>query len=271
MWRYVIQNENFNAGILPLRYNTIFLFQDLHMVSYIQLFGERCSGTNFVLSLVTQNFKHVAITTEFGGKHWFLKDHFPRCRANQTTDAECIRSLQENSSDTLFLCVFRNPFDWLRSLHERPYHASNHGGISITQFIRKPWLSFERYPANRHWPQRDDGFWFIEEALNILRLRSMKIEHLLNLRDRVENFYLINYETLLADNEYLTSIANDFEIELNNPTITGEKRYLGRVAGTEFSPTSYPKFPDHDIEYIFQELDWELEQAIGYSQTDYQT
>ena len=240
------------------------------MIAFIQLFGERCSGTNFVSSLVTKNFKHVELTTDFGGKHWFLKDHFPRCRPNVSTDTECIRSLSHNNSDTLFLCIFRNPFDWIRSLNTRPYHASNHRDISISQFIRKPWLSFERYPANKHWPQRDDGFWFIEEALNLLRLRSMKIEHLLNLQDRVENYHCINYETLLDKNAYLANIATDFQIELKQPEIMGDNRYFGRPPGTDFSPTKYPTLQQHDIDFINQELDWDLEQKIGYSQTDYQ-
>ena len=238
------------------------------MIAFIQLFGERCSGTNFVSSLITKNFKHVELTTDFGGKHWFLKDHFPRCRPSVSTDTECIRSLSHNNSDTLFLCIFRNPFDWLRSIHARPYHASNHADIPITQFIRKPWLSFERYPANRYWPLREDNFWFIEEAINLLKLRSMKIQHLLNLQYRVENCRFIRYESLLEDNGYLASIASDFQIKLKHSDIIGEDRYFGRAPGTKFSLTVYPVLREDDIEYIIHELDWELERKIGYSQSD---
>ena len=239
------------------------------MVAYIQLFGERCSGTNFITSLITKNFKNIEMTTDFGSKHWFIKNHFPRCRPNNSTDIECIRSLNTNNSDTLFLCLFRNPFDWIRSLHARPYHAPNHNGISITQFMRKPWLSFERYQANRHWLKRNDDYWFIEEAINILQLRSMKIEHLLNLQNKVDNFYLLNYETVIKNNQELAYVANKFTIELIDSEILGENRYFGKAPNTVFSTPVYPAFEKHDIEYINQELDWKLERQIGYSQSDY--
>lgn len=239
------------------------------MVRYIQLFGERCSGTNFVASLVTKNFRNVELTSAFGAKHWFLKNHFPRCRPNQSTDTECVRTPGPESADTLFLCVFRNPFDWIRSLHRRPYHASNHGGIPIAQFMRKPWLSFERHRSNRHWPMRDDGFWFIEEAPNVLRLRSMKIEHWLNLENKVRNFRAVRYETLLEDNGHLAGIAEDFDIPLRHPTIEGEDRYMGRAPGTEFMPSTYPPFRARDLEFIYQELDWALEEKVGYTRSDY--
>jgi len=106
--------------------------------------------------------------------------------------------------------------------------------------------------------------------MNILRLRSMKIEHLLNVQERVQNFYLVNYEALKEHNEYLANIANEFQIELMHAEIAGEDRYMGRAPGTMFSPTAYPAFHEHDLDYILQELDWELELKIGYSQADYQ-
>ncbi len=239
------------------------------MVKYVQLFGERCSGTNFVSALVRRNFLNVELTSEFGAKHWFIKDHYPRCRPNQSTDMECVRRLDQGGADTLFLCVFRNPLDWVRSLHRRPYHASNHGGIPIAQFIRKPWLSFERHQANGLWPMRDDGFWFIEEAPNVLQLRSMKIEHWLNLETKVQNFRSIRYEALLEDSGYLAGIAQEFDIPLRHPKIEGEQRYMGRAPGTVFRPAVYPPFRAQDLEFICEELDWGLEGKVGYTRSDY--
>ena len=239
------------------------------MIKYIQILGERSSGTNFINSLVKKNFCGVQITKEFGGKHWFLKDHYPRSRPNDTTDAQCIRSVHENTTDTLFLCVLRNPFDWIRSIHSRPYHAYNHSGIPFSQFLRKPWLSFEKARVNRFWPARTDNFWFIEEAGNILQLRSMKIEHWLKLGEKVENIYYLNYEDVLQDNQFMTKVAERFGIELCNANIEGETRYLNRRPDIEYSPQNYPAIADQDLEFIRSELNWELEQRIGYARDDY--
>ena len=240
------------------------------MIKYIQILGERCSGTNFATSLVNKNFSQVQITKEFGGKHWFLKDHHPRTRPNESTDLQCVRTINEDNSDTLFLCVLRNPFDWVRSMHARPYHAYNHSDIRFSLFLRKPWLSFEKTRVNRFWPHRSDNFWFIEEAANILKLRSMKIEHWLNLQGRVQNIYFLNYEDIREDNQFFANVARKFHIALKHPTIEGDKRYLGRAPGIDYAPRNYPEISEGDLEFIRDELDWDLEKRIGYSSADYQ-
>ena len=238
------------------------------MVKYIQLFGERCSGTNFVASLIHNNMDDNIMTNEFGWKHWFIKDHYPRGRPNQSTDYECIRPLSDNA-DTLFLCLFRNPFDWVRSINARPYHAGNHWGLTLTDFLRKPWHSFETARLNPCWSERQDQYWFIEEAENILRLRTQKIVHLLNLDGLVENVCFINYEMIRDDNDLLKKIADEFQIRLKHSNIIGEKKYFGDTNNTEFTSRKYPHISEEDLEFIRRELDWEVEGRIGYQSQDY--
>ena len=240
------------------------------MIKYIQIFGERCSGTNFVASLVNKNFRDVRITKEFGGKHWFIKDHYPRCRPNQSTDVQCVRSIEDDNSDTLFLCIFRNPFDWVRSLHSRPYHAYNHVNLPLSQFMRKPWLSYEKSRVNRKWPIRDDNYWFIDEAMNILKLRSLKNEHWLGLQNVVDNFCMINYDALVNNNQELANITSQFQIELEQPEIIGEPIYIGRPGDKPYAPPKYPAFSEGDLEFLQEELDWHLENQIGFHFSDYQ-
>ncbi len=179
------------------------------MIKFVQLFGERCSGTNFLSSLINKNFDSVIQTKDFGGKHWYIKDHYPRCRANQSTDYQCVRSLNE-SDDTLFVVLFRNPFDWLRSIQATPYHAWQHSGLDFSAFIRKPWISSESSRVNLDWPDSAEGYWFIEEAENILRLRAMKIWHLRNLQEVVKHVCYINYEVLRDYNELIEKIGNSY-------------------------------------------------------------
>ncbi len=238
------------------------------MITHVQLFGERCSGTNYVAGLITKNFDDIEMTKAYGGKHWFIKDHYPRCRPNQSTDYQCIRPLSDNA-DTLFVCLFRNPFDWVRSINARPYHAGDHWGLALSDFLRKPWHSFERIRLNRYWPDRHDSYWFIEEAQNLLRLRSMKIQHLLNLRDRVDNVCYVNYETIRDDNDSLRAIAHRYQIQLKHVTVLGERKHFGRAHEDEYAAPQYAPISEDDLRFILEELDWGVEGRIGYSDRDY--
>ncbi len=232
-------------------------------IKYVQIFGERCSGTNFLESLVRKNFKHVALTKAFGGKHWFIRWHHPRCRANASTDLQCRRPLSD-SRDTLFLCIVREPLEWLRSFHLRPYHAGDHWNLPFSEFIRKPWHSFETSRVNPCWPSRADGYWFIEDAENVLRLRTRKLQHLLNLAPLVEHFHIVNYETLRDDTQSLVPVAERFGIALAQPHVVGERRHFGRPGNHDYAPRRFPKIASSDLEYIHRELDWSVEGRIGY-------
>jgi hypothetical protein len=240
------------------------------VIKHVQLFGERCSGTNFVTSLIEKNFAGIALTKAFGGKHWFIKDHYPRCRPNESTDYQCVRPLG-NSSDTLFICLFRNPYDWIRSINASPYHAADHWGLSLSEFIRKPWRSFETTRLNPCWPRRNDNYWFIEEAENVLRLRSRKIEHLLNLSYRVANVCYVNYESVVKNNDLVREIADHYQIKLRHSVVLGETKHLGSAHEREFKPRQYDPIDARDLAFIHEELDWVVERRAGYSYSSFQT
>ncbi len=241
------------------------------MIKYVQIFGERCSGTNFLTTLVFKNFRDVELTRDFGGKHWFIRNHKPRPPGNNSTDFQCVRSL-DHSEDTLFLIIYRNPYDWLRSLHEKPYHAREHGGLSFSEFIRKNWISYETAKLNKKWPENKDNYYFIEEADHILQLRTQKIVHLNRLKEVVRNLCFINLEVITDNIDLLAKIAVQFNISLKHQEIQGEQRYLaGHVPEpSDYSPKSYPAIIPEDLEFLKENLDWEIENNIGYrfSRTD---
>jgi hypothetical protein len=174
-----------------------------------------------------------------------------------------------DSADTLFICLFRSPFDWIRSIHATPYHAGNHWNLSLSEFLRKPWLSFETSRVNPRWPDRSDQYWFIEEAENILRLRNKKNVHLLSLEDQVENVCFVNYEILRDYNDLIEKIARRYRIRLKHPRIVGVRKHFGRPKNAEFSPPEYPPILPGDLEFIRRELDWETENRLCYSSDDY--
>ena len=75
------------------------------MIKKFTIYGERCSGTNYLQNLVNDNFE-IELTWEYGWKHFFgFQD-----------------DTLKNSDDTLFLCIVRNPVDWMNSFFRNPHH-----------------------------------------------------------------------------------------------------------------------------------------------------
>ena len=107
---------------------------DPALIEHVQIFGERCSGTNYLTSLIRKNFADVEITKAFGGKHWFVKDHLPRCRPNRSTDHQCVRPLSD-SDDTLFLVMFRVNPDYVMVLFTDPIGKVLMAGAVIMQLL----------------------------------------------------------------------------------------------------------------------------------------
>ncbi len=237
-------------------------------IANVQIFGERSSGTNYLTRLIEKNFAHVEPTQSFGFKHWFIKDHHPRGRPNRSTDFECVRRL-DDSDDTLFIIIHRNPFDWLRSIHATPDHAPGHWNLSFSEFIRKPWLATVPDRANPLWPEEEQGDYFIEEAENIIRLRSQKARHFLNLEGSVANLVFLKYEALLADIGVLEGVADEFGIPVQNRPLQNETFYFGGGEEKVFSDANeYPPISPDDLGFIGQNLDWELEASLGYGWAD---
>ena len=65
------------------------------MLNKFTIYGERCSGTTYLEQIINLNFK-ADITWEYGWKHFFGFHDLT------------------NSDDTLFICIVRNPYDWIK-------------------------------------------------------------------------------------------------------------------------------------------------------------
>ena len=72
-------------------------------ITRFTIYGERCSGTNYLQELIELNFD-VETTWDYGWKHFFGFNDLL------------------NSDDTLFICIVRNPIDWINSLYKNKHH-----------------------------------------------------------------------------------------------------------------------------------------------------
>jgi len=196
------------------------------------LFGERNSGTTYLQKILAKNFE-IPFTKDYGFKHWYIKGHNPRGRPNQTTDNECLKSLND-SDETLFIFIVRNPLDWLYSMFKKPYHIKTKYKNFI-EFISHPYIAYENDLPSDHGPNSKSPWfldkktqkYFIEESKNIIALRNQKNNHFNSLRNTVKHFALIRQEFLTED---IQKIVEKFSIPLKGKTL---------AFGDYRKPTSY--------------------------------
>jgi len=165
------------------------------------IFGERCSGTNFLDHSLKQNFEAFDVFHDtkirlseryrkYGNPHWF-SDYLDL----------------SYTDDILFICIVRDPIKWLNSFYNRPRNIS----VSMKQSTQKRFLfgkfSGGCYCYNYEMPYElqnsafdDLTFYNRENYDNIFELRYEKIEWMYrDLPELVKNYIFIRYEDLISD------------------------------------------------------------------------
>lgn len=199
--------------------------------------------------------------------------------------------------ETLVIAQFRNPYDWLEAMRDRPHHAPDHLDVEWQEFLTKPWtterigkdlnvtsnttlcqqdfqynqinscikapLPREAYPnirMSRHQPfyeLKQDGSG--EPFESIIELRAAKIINFLETKNypRVADTWPVHYEYLLAK---------------------GTKKMLDKiteVTGVSYKCDPFPvqerrkrPLPKDFIDYVSAHVDWSTEELIGYHRRD---
>jgi len=173
-------------------------------IQCLQIFSERCSGSTYVTKLLkknilTNNGKRLA-KSPFGRKHFPPDFNLPISEWHGPREMYTF----EQSENTVFLILFRNPYDWLQSLNRTPHHASRSlRKLPFSQFIRSPWkLDNEQITVqnNRKWNRLVDMNSSTESPHeNPMKLRSAKIRLFLEIPKRVDNYYIVKYEKALNE------------------------------------------------------------------------
>jgi hypothetical protein len=173
------------------------------MIKKFTVCAERNCGTNYIERLIPKVFD-LKYTFDFGPKH-FMGWHDQGMK---------------DSNDTLFLCVVRNPYDWLSALFESKHHVPFHMK-TFESFLLSEWYSIHH--GNRHpdygKERTDDRYWKDNSRhKNIFQMRERK---LLYLHDTVpsmnNNHYHIRYEDLCNNLEgVIASISEVFSIKIKN-------------------------------------------------------
>lgn len=222
-------------------------------ITRIQIYGERCSGTNYLEHVLRRNVPDVPLTWDFGWKHFF---HGPGVEA---------------ASDCLFVVIYRNPFDWLRSFNRSPWHAAPAlWNLDFSAFIRAPWWCI----YDEHWPVAPDDPRYGTELMlerspetgerfaNVVRLRSAKIRNWEGLRDIAAHTAYVRYEDLNARPQaFVDSLCGRFELP-RLPVFHAVREDKGKRH--RYRPKAYVPVSEADVQFVLGELDLSLEAQVGY-------
>ncbi len=237
----------------------------------IQIFGERCSGTNYLAKLLRQNVSDITVTDNYGWKHGDLGQPmkwYKTPESKQLTTKK-IHDVNENADHTLIIVIYRNPITWLQSMHRSPHHAPKHWFNEFSEFLRKPWEAYYSWAGQPS--RRDEKIRFgcvkpellFEEYESVIGLRSQKLRLHQSFKERVPNVCYVSLEELQAHpKKTLTTIADKYHLKFSSGFKNIDEDKFGN---REYKAKKTQPMSIGDLVHIVQSLDKEAEVAAGYS------
>lgn len=165
------------------------------MIKKVTIYGERCSGTNYLEELLLLNF-NVEIVWNYGWKHFFGFNNL------------------DNSDDVLFIGIIRNLNDWINSLYREQHHLPSELTKNIDTYLNNTFYSVTESGEEI---MTDRNIETGERYKNIFESRDVKNKFLIeNMPKLVKNYCLITYDDLV-DNfvEIMNKIKNN-NLEIKN-------------------------------------------------------
>lgn len=220
------------------------------MIKDFTIYGERCSGTNFLEAIFTgESYFHkdnepafnLPLTWEFGHKHFF-----------GFNDEDIV----QNGYDTLFIGIVRNSYDWLASLFRYKHHIPQ-VNFCPKNFLFGEWYSIEHNVESDHFLEeymKDRNFLTGERYKNIFELRKNKLDYLYNkMPNLAKNYILIRYEDLCDNSEkVVNAISNKFGLPIAHKRfIQTQKKQPSNIL-TEYE------------DQITNAIDWNTENLFNY-------
>jgi hypothetical protein len=212
------------------------------------IYGERCSGTNFLENAIKTNFG-LELTTQYGNKHFF-----------------CFNKYDKSNEDTLFIGIIRNPIYWINSFSRELFHIPNENK-PLNNFLFNKFYSINE-SINQIIPT-DMNYMTNKKYDNIFELRKLKNFYLINImKKRVKNYILINYESLLYNYDYtLDYIKNKFNLIKRYPIYKVIKQYK-KSDKDVFNKQRNILLSPNIVNIIWDNLHMEQENRLGYFKCD---
>lgn len=241
------------------------------MIDYIQIFGERNSGTNYLKEFLSKNLiNKIDIGYKYGWKHGFV--NFKRLE-------------KESLENVLFLVITKNPYAWLLSMNKKPHHAPQLYFKPFSQFIREEWVCYKgKQYQIRAKNLKSHPITALDQEMmqerdpstgkrfeNVIQLRNKKNLYFIRIQNEISNVHYIDYESLLlSPNDFTLSLHNKFGLKFRDKLII-PKGYYGKDPKKNFSKLPFYKnqeylkmIPIEDYKFINSELEFKLETILGY-------
>lgn len=224
--------------------------------------GERCSGTKFLVKLICDNLPLLELTFAYGHKHFIPWLDTP------LDDATCQRLSRRSakkhfagSNHCLFIIIIRDPYDWLRSFLNTPYHVSGYLTESFSDFISKPWSSYE--PHLEFFENINP--WTEKPFSTVLELRNFKNRNYLHVSRYVKNFIIIRYEDVRDyPLDFINFLSKTYNLQKASAFIPADC-YVGHdISYEKFFKKSYFTPSNEEINWINAHLNWDVENQLGY-------
>ncbi len=222
------------------------------MQTYFVL-GDRCSGTNFFHRLILDNFD--VPPDDLGEwKHFFGHDKF-----NKTAI---------DNPDSIFLCVIRNPVDYLMSFWNSPHHQPPERLLNLETFLLSEFYSTGSPPERLEIMEDRNYLNENKRFKNVFEARSIRCNYLLNILPTIASkTYFTTFENLKYNTiNVLDSIKNKFNLKKTKDEYYVEKQcvHVYKIFPNRPIKENYPVTED-TLQIIRSNLDWKIENQLGYS------
>ena len=228
---------------------------DVTLTRY-RLYGERCSGTNFLRALIARNLPDLTFSNSYNWeKHDFVNPAF--CH-----------------DDELGLVIVRGALDWIRSIHRNPHQAGDwFKPAGFSDFIRHEWssvfntelisgqvmedvtgreLMLDRHPMTG------------ARIANVVELRNLKIRSQLKVRHLYRNWMILCYEEVRDDPATFVAALSRLTRQKPVEQLVPVNEDMAQSAWADRRNQPYAEITPDDLRFIAATLDLSQEHWLGF-------
>ena len=237
--------------------------QEQHREMKFTIFGERCSGTNWLGYTLVSNFE-LELVWSAGFKHWFGYNGHEK--------------IIFDNRDLIYFGIVRNPLDYLMSFYKKKHNQPKERTCDIETFLLSEFYSVNLNKNSIDYNEEiSEGGVLVDRKhdgsryKNIFEMRSEKCRFLLEkMPDLVSKYILIRYEDLKQEPERILNIILDsFKLSRKSKSFYVEKKYVFYKEKGVVNLSDNPCMENYKVdnrikEIIIENLDKEVEQKMGY-------